>query len=76
MSTSVLKWSEGLRNKVSIIIRRYPDRMKFYCFFRIHLVLFCITVYMVVCFICFYLILCIIYSYCYFNAFFFMYVPF
>ena len=31
---------------MSIIIRRYTDRTKFYCFFRIHLVLFCITVYM------------------------------
>jgi hypothetical protein len=50
---------------VSIIIRRYTDRMKFYCFFHILLVLFCIIVYMVVCFVCFYFILYIMYSYCY-----------
>jgi len=57
MSKSSVKWSEGLRNRVSIIIGRYTDRMKFYCFFHILLVLLCITVYMVVCFVCLYLIL-------------------
>ena len=52
-----MKWSEGLRSRVSIIIRRSMGRMKFYCFFRILLVLFCIIVYMVVCFVCFCLVL-------------------
>jgi len=47
VSTSVLKWSEGLRNRVSIIIRRYTGHMKFYCFFHILLVLLCIFLYMV-----------------------------
>ena len=60
-----MKWSEGFRNRVSIIIRRYTDHMKFSCFFHILLVLLCITVYMVLCFVCFYLLLYIMYSYCY-----------
>jgi hypothetical protein len=64
VSTSVGKWSEGLRNRVSIIIRRYTDHMEFYCFFHILLFLFCIIVYMVVRFVCFRLILYIVLSYC------------
>ena len=60
-----MKWSEGLRNSVSIIIRRNTDHMKFYCFFHILMVLLCIIVHMAVCFVCFYLLLYITYSYCY-----------
>jgi hypothetical protein len=52
VSTSVVKWSEGLSNRVSIIIRRCLDRMRFtdymtvllITFFHILLVLFCIIV--------------------------------
>ena len=45
---SGLKCSEVLRNRVSIIIRRYTHHMKFYCFFYILSVLLCFIVYMVV----------------------------
>ena len=64
-----MNWSEGLRNSVSVIIRRYTDHMMFCCFFLILWVTFCINVYMVVCFIFFYLILYIMYSYCYVYVF-------
>jgi hypothetical protein len=40
-----VKWRDGLRNRVSITLRRYTEYMKFYCFFHIILVLFCIVVY-------------------------------
>jgi hypothetical protein len=44
----VVKCSEGLSNRMSITIRRHTDHMFIYI---ILLVLFCIIVFMVVCFV-------------------------
>ena len=64
-----MECSEGLRYRVSLIIRRYTDHTNFYCFFHIILVLLCIIVYVVVCLVCFCLILYIMNSYYYVYVF-------
>ena len=69
MSKSVMKWSEGLRKRGSVIIRRYTDHMKFYMllsysfgyvmFHRIYVCMFCMLLFNFVYYVFLLLCLCI-----------------
>jgi len=73
VSTSAVKWSEGLINKVLIIISRYIAQMKFAAYMAVLFITFFHILLVLFCKLCIFIVI-FIYFYCYIYIFLLLYL--